>query len=347
MPFQESHFSESGFLRENFSGDSLVYEEACLQPSDARFVLNWILGYQNEFHVPINYCAVQNCAFDSSKRVWKLEIKNELTAQEVCAEAKLVINAAGVWTDELNRKVGMETPYQHVFGKGVFLAFERFPGHELPLIMDAGEHTQSLCLIPWGPVSLWGPTETRLDSLNSAFRVDPEDVRFLLKRLNHHLKKSVDASHIVSLRCGVRPLAVDRSYSGTGRTLEISRRHRLFADAQRPWISLYGGKITSCIGLAEETFRELETRIAPSGRKIQPESPTDEMCCTLEDHLRRRTNISQWKPRGGFGFKNEFRSDLFSIAMQIHQDPDRATQDFLSYEAKIKSEFDDVIKEVV
>ena len=346
MPFQENNFSESAFLRDKFSRDSLVYEEACVQPSDARFVLRWILGYQNEFHVPLNYCEAQSCVFDSLERVWKLEIKNAFTGQVVTGSAKTVINAAGVWTEELNRRAGIDTPYKHIFGKGVFLAFERFQGHELPLILDAGERTQSLCLIPWGPVSLWGPTETQLDSLDSAFHVDPEEVRFLLQRLNHHLKTAVNASSIVSLRCGVRPLAVHKSYSGCGRTLEISRRHRVFADPAYPWISLYGGKITSCIALAEETMQQLQMRIKPSCDKIEPESEPDEMCCTLEDYLRRRTNISQWTPRGGLGFRNQHRSELFSMAMEIHQDSDRAEQDLLRYEAKIKKEFDDVIQEV-
>ncbi len=88
IPYQDKHFSESKFLKEGFSSDSLVYEEACLQPSDARFVLNWILAYQNEIHVPLNYCVLQNCHYDSSRGFWKLELKDTRTDREALAQAK-------------------------------------------------------------------------------------------------------------------------------------------------------------------------------------------------------------------------------------------------------------------
>ncbi len=256
------------------------------------------------------------------------------------------MNAAGTWTDELNAQAQIKTPYKHIFGKGVFLGFHRFEGHELPLIVDGGKHTQSLCLIPWGPITLWGPTETKLDSLDSAFQVEPADVSFLLQRLNHHTKVPVHASDIVSLRCGVRPLVVDRCYEDSGPTLKISRRHRVFGDPEQPWISLYGGKITSCMSLAEDTLRKVQQRIDSSGRLMEQELQPDEMCCTLEDYVRRRTNISQWTPRGGFGFQNEHRSELLSIALQIHRDRTKAEEDLDEYEARVQREFDAVIQEV-
>jgi glycerol-3-phosphate dehydrogenase len=242
----------------------------------------------------------------------------------------------------------------------VFVGFRRFPGHERPLIIDSGEHDQSLSLIPWGPVSLWGPTETKVDSLESGFRVDPSDIRFLLDRLNSHLRTRVGAAQILSLRCGIRPLAVDRCYSGNEATLKISRRHRVYADPARPWISLYGGKITSCMVLAEETLELLRkshlrpvshsrtnilnSAIAPLREDAQTRRREDAFCCTLEDYLRRRTNISQWGPRGGLGWKNENRSKLLAIALRIHGGNHvAAEEDLRNYETKIIREFDDVI----
>ena len=343
MPYRDDSFSEAQFLSDRFSKGSLVYEEACLEHSDARFVLSWILGYQNESQIPLNYCALENASYDSH---WHLELKDTLTGEETTTRAKLVINAAGVWTDLLNSQVHIETRYKHVFGKGVFIGFRRFEGHELPLIVDAGNCTETLSLIPWGPVTLWGPTETKLESIEAGFRVEPADVRFLLDRLNQHLRIPVCGSEIVSLRCGVRPLAVDRSYNAEERTLSISRRHHVVADQERPWISLYGGKITSCVALAEETANRVQQRVNASGSIAPPDSEPEEMCCTLEDYVRRRTNISQWIPRGGLGFKNEYRNDLLSIAMNLHHDATKAEEELNLYERKIKTEFDDVIASV-
>jgi hypothetical protein len=109
---------------------------------------------------------------------------------------------------------------------------------------------------------------------------------------------------------------------------------------------LYGGKITSCIALAEETANKVQQRVNASGSIVPPDSEPEEMCCTLEDYIRRRTNISQWIPRGGFGFKNEYRNDLLSIAMNLHHDATKAEEELKLYERKIKTEFDDVIASV-
>ena len=345
-PYLEKYFSESRFLQKDMASDSLVYEEACVEPSDARFVLNWILAYQNEFHVPINYCGLEDCSFDRRQKFWQLDVRNIQSSEEATAKAKVVVNAGGVWTDRINELANIQSSVRHVFGKGVFLGFRRFDGHELPLIVDAGRCKEVLCLIPWGPVSLWGPTETQLDSLDSAFHAKPADVQFLLKRLHRHTQINVGPSSIISLRCGVRPLAVDRSYAGSGNTLEISRRHRVVCDSQVPWISLYGGKITSCIELAENVSNEIAHHTNPCGEITEPDSDPDEMCCMLEDFVRRRTNISQWTPRGGLGFQNENREQLFSIACKIHGDALKAETDLRTYEAKIRKEFDDVIQEV-
>jgi glycerol-3-phosphate dehydrogenase len=132
----------------------------------------------------------------------------------------------------------------------------------------------------------------------------------LLDLLNGHLAQPVSVDQIVSLRCGVRPLAADHSYTG-GNTLQISRRHRIHCDSDRPWISVYGGKISNCVPLAEKlasqlceqqdkapppiaTASEIETANFPGLDEPAP-SPEwcarNEMACTLEDYLRRRTNI--------------------------------------------------------
>jgi hypothetical protein len=70
-----------------------------------------------------------------------------------------------------------------------------------------------------------------------------------------------------------------------------------------------------------------------------------EYCCTLEDYLRRRTNISQWIPREGLGRSNENRPLLRSLALRLsggsHDGADRALRD---YEAGVRRRFDDVLE---
>ena len=60
-----------------------------------------------------------------------------------------------------------------------------------------------------------------------------------------------------------------------------------------------------------------------------------ELCWGLEDYLRRRTNISQWVPRGGLGWDGEFESELLEIATVITGDPVLGQAQLSSYKEQI------------
>jgi hypothetical protein len=69
-----------------------------------------------------------------------------------------------------------------------------------------------------------------------------------------------------------------------------------------------------------------------------------ELCCTLEDYLRRRTNIAQWVHRGGLGIDNSNAPILKKIARDLAQgDPVLADRLFDDYGATIKNNFDSLI----
>lgn len=366
QPRLEKLYSELELLKREQFRDSLIYQEASLKVSDARFVLQWILPNQDIEQIALNYCSLEDGAFDRSDQYWNVDLKDFIGEREISVKTRLVINTAGVWTDQVNQVFQMSSPYRHVFGKGVFIGLKRQVEHELPLIVDGGPYSECLSLIPWGPVALWGPTETEIASLEKAFRTEPEDVRFLLDQFNRHFKSKAKPEDIVSIRCGVRPLVVKQSFASKGQTLKISRHHRIYADWNRPWISVYGGKITNCVPLAKELVRCVSTKLKPGGKSTQlnalPEAVMEnfpgldekvpatkwckenEMCWNLEDYLRRRTNISQWIHRGGLGAENENLPHLASLASTfVNHDPVGTKSAVESYQRKIAEEFDAVL----
>ncbi len=364
-PRREGDFSERAFLAPQEWKQSLVYEEASVAPSDARFVLHWLLPYQNGVQTALNYCPVEGGAFDRGARLWRLQVTDRITGQACRLRARSVVNAAGVWTDRLNDKFGLQSPYKHVMSKGVFIGLNRDPRHQTPLIFDTRDHADGMSLIPWGPVSLWGPTETVVGDPGDGFSVQPEDVRILLDELNPHLVRPVTPKDIVSLRCGVRPLAVDNGFDGNCNALDLSRRHRIHRDEQLPWISVYGGKLTNCVALAERVARLLgrvmspgpAVKSMPAFQLPQPRLDTfpnlseriiaadwcarHEMCRTLDDYLRRRTNVAQWVPRGGLGKHNENESHLVGLAKAFcDHDEDAARKAVHAYRHQIEDGFD-------
>ncbi len=375
-PRRERCYPEQAFLRPERVADSFIYEDAALWPSDARFVLRWVLDGCSDTRVPLNYCALEGGGFDRSSRCWSLEVREGLLEHSAVIRARCVVNAAGVWTDAVNDRFGRRTPYQHMLSKGVSIGLRR--DHRLtdPLVFNTERDRDSMVLIPWGPVALWGSTETGVDRPEAGFVASAGDVRVLLGELNRNLKVPVGPEDIVSIRAGVRPLAVRRGHAPGAHTLGIPRRPRVHLDERDPWVSVYGGKITDCVVLAEEIGRVLRRvlggpprgghgrfrarceppevgardtllDIFPGLSEPVPAAPwcaKHEMCWTLEDYLRRRTNIAQWVPRGGLGAHGEHEGSLLGLAGVFGEGSERsAAMQVEEYKATVREQFDGVV----
>jgi glycerol-3-phosphate dehydrogenase len=341
-PRLDKNYAEEALLAAATRGrGSLLYEEGMLNFSDCRFVLQWITPHDQEGQVALNYCRLQGGAYGRGERLWHLDLKDELAKRNVQIKARCAVNCAGVWTDEINRIFGIQSPYRHAFSKGVFIGLARRPEHQMPLVFDQGAHGDAISFIPWGPVALWGPTETAVSNPEEGYQVERADVDFLLEHARLLLDGDFDTTSIVSLRCGVRPLAVESGFVGEVPPMALSRWHRVVPAEQIPWISTYGGKITGCKLLAQEVATHIGKMVTPTyaGQKrvgrcsavgtwssfpgLQEQMPSlewcmeHEYCCTLEDYLRRRTNIAQWVGRQGLGAADENTAFVRDLALQL------------------------------
>jgi glycerol-3-phosphate dehydrogenase len=368
LPRYLRHYTEAALLSEHVHRGAFCYEEALLTSSDARFVLHWLTPYQPPGRAALNYCEVESCDYARSDGLWHLALHDRLRDVTTGARARLIVNCAGVWADALNRQQGIETPYRHALSKGVYVGLARAEGHRSPLIFDMGAHDDVMTYVPWGPVALWGPTETAIEDLGEGLVPQPADIRFLLDTANRHLRRKVGPEDIVSLRCGIRALAVDRDYVATRYPLELSRRSIVHPERDLPWITAYGGKLTGSRELAGKIARMIRHRVPPSpgasARDMETpavatcafpglEQPVAaprwcrerEFCCTLEDYLRRRTNIAQWLPREGLGRNGENQDALLAAAREFCDgDPAAAGVAVARYDETVTARFDTLLK---
>jgi glycerol-3-phosphate dehydrogenase len=371
FPAVERGFDAAALLSADPGRKSFCYEEGFLADSDARFVLGRIGAHRPPEQLAVNYCALEAGGYYPRQGRWFLELKDTLGAERITATASLVVNCAGVWTDRIHAALGLRSPFKHLLSKGVFLAFERPAAHTEPLVFDMGCQKDVLALIPWGPVSLWGPTETLAAGIEEGFRAGPEDAAFLLERAQRFFRGRFDRSRLVSLRCGIRPLAVPAGAPSNRYPLEFSRGHRIWKDPERPWIAVYGGKITGAEELARAVARRVAERVplpkavpaapgpaAQSGERMtwtrfpgiaaRVPSPEwcrrHELCWTLEDYLRRRTNIAQWVPREGLGRGNENLGFIAALANTLcGGDPQAAQWMTARYVQSVRERYDALV----
>jgi glycerol-3-phosphate dehydrogenase len=354
---------EFSFLRKELFRIPLSYEEAVVGPSDSRFAYSLIGSASSADSPAFNYCPLIGGEFDRSRRLWRLEVEDRISGSRHALQARRVVNAAGLWAGPLNRAMGVASSWRHVAAKGVFLGLKRLPGHQNTLIVDTGDESNSFSLIPWGPISLWGPTETVVSDPEEGFQVESSEIRLLLAELQRHIGPRLGPGDVVSLRCGVRPLPLKVGKAPPLRTIHLSRRYILEYDAPRGWITVFGGKFTGCRRMARRAARLVCRDLTVTGRRSPTPDPAlrpplesfpglcepapsaawcaeREMCWFLEDYLRRRTNIAQWIPRGGIGRRGENLGHLRRIAGYFCPSASAADRMVEAYCSAVESSFD-------
>jgi glycerol-3-phosphate dehydrogenase len=161
------------------------------------------------------------------------------TGQEIQVRAKHVINAPGVWTDEIQQLVGGRGRLGVRASKGVHILVPRERIHGQTGIISRTEKSV-LFIIPWGAQWIIGTTDTdwALDLAHPA--ATRADIDYLLTHANRLLMDPLTHDDIVGVYAGLRPLLSGESDD----TSQLSREHTVVSPV--PGLTMIaGGKYTT------------------------------------------------------------------------------------------------------
>ena len=225
------------------------YTDAYLVDNDARFTFGFIRGALDHGAIVANY--VRSLGTLHTETGWITSAVDMLTDRQLEIRSRVVINACGPLVDAFNGMNGEQTKHRHVLSKGVHLIVKSVTPSRRVLTFFADDG-RLFFVIPLGPVSCIGTTDTRVDTLPPL--VTDEDRRFILDNVNKRLRlaKPLGFEDIIAERCGVRPLVVGNGASDNADWTALSRKHAIEVDAPRSHISVFGGKLTDCLNIGEE-----------------------------------------------------------------------------------------------
>lgn len=231
---------------------ALRYEDGLLVDHDARFVFRFVAEAERLGAVVLNGAKV--VALDRGAGRWRVAFAREGDDREV--EAAAVVDTAGPWAEEVARLARARTRARHLFSKGVHLVLDRPPPPE-GVLASLDENDRPVFLIPMGPRVVIGTTDTPVDAPTR--EVTAEDRSFLLSlaRDRFALDPPPGEDDVVAVRCGVRPLVVTGRPKEGSDWLALSRRHVVDVDPERSFVAVFGGKLTECVGIAEEVASAL------------------------------------------------------------------------------------------
>ena len=226
----------------------LEYSDGYLYDNDARFVFGFVRRALDMGCAAANYVSLRQAQREAG--IWHCRLRDLESGRELTTRARVLINACGPWADELNRQVGIQTRYRHLFSKGIHLIVDRVTNSGRVLTFFASDG-RLFFLIPMGPKTCIGTTDT--PAQRAEVRVTDEDRQFVLDNVNRllDLREPIRPEDVIAERVGVRPLAVTGS-PGSADWIQLSRKHEIEVDRAQRHISIFGGKLTDCLNVGEE-----------------------------------------------------------------------------------------------
>jgi glycerol-3-phosphate dehydrogenase len=263
------------------------------------------------------------------------------TGAQQRVRARVVVNATGVWTDDVQAMSGGRGRFRVRASKGVHLVVprDRIAG-ETGLI--ARTDRSVLFVIPWGQHWIVGTTDTdwAYDLAHPA--ATAADVVYLLDTVNRVLATPLQREDVVGVYAGLRPLLAGESED----TSRLSREHAV-ARPQPGLVSIAGGKLTTYRVMAADAVDaavdDLALRV---GRGSLPCSVTEHVPLVGADgylamrnlvpELGRQTGLAPWRVQHLLGRYGSLLTEVLALAADDRSllEPVPTAQEYLKVELR-------------
>ena len=228
----------------------VVYHDG--QFDDSRLLIHLVMTAADHGATALNYAAVTGLTRGPGGAVDGVIARDAETGVEFRAAARVVVNAAGPFCDEVRHMAdpNAATILAASQGSHVVLGREFLPTESALLIPETPDG-RVLFAIPWHGHTLVGTTDVAIPAAPTEPRATEEEVAFILETAGRYLVKQPQRADVLSTFAGVRPLVK----AGSGSTAALSRDHLLRVDAPG-LITITGGKWTTYRSMAEGCVNE-------------------------------------------------------------------------------------------
>ncbi len=218
---------------------------------DSRLVIEVLKSASQNGAAIVNYTAVVGFIKDSDGRISGAQLQDVLTDELIETRAKLVINATGVWMDEVrdldSQNESDKARVRPSKGIHITVSAERLRVTTAWLIPALTGH-RFYFVVPWqGRINI-GTTDTDYQGNKDAPCAQANEVQEILDAINAFFPVAkLQASDVISTWAGLRPLIGDPKAKSTK---DVSRKEAVI-ESESGLISIAGGKLTTYRLMAE------------------------------------------------------------------------------------------------
>jgi glycerol-3-phosphate dehydrogenase len=233
---------------------------------DARVALTLARTAALDFDARVaNYVRAIDIEHDARGRASGVVCRDELDASTFTISARSIVNATGVWADEVFSMAEDTTSHRITPAKGIHVSVPRERlDVDVAAVFSVPGDRRSIFVVPFeeAPYTYVGTTDTAYDGALDDPECTPEDVEYLLRTVNASTSSNLTTRDVTGVWAGLRPLLSPKNgHALSERTADLSRRHQV-TDSKDGVIHITGGKWTTYRQMAQDTVDALRPYVS-------------------------------------------------------------------------------------
>jgi glycerol-3-phosphate dehydrogenase len=194
-------------------------------------------------------------------RIVAAELRDTETGELATVRTGVVVNATGVWADDVQRLAESRGEFKVRASKGIHIVVPRDRiSSETGLILRTEKSV--LFVIPWGDYWIVGTTDDDWNYDKAHPAASRVDIDYLLRHVNEVLAVPLTRADISGVYAGLRPLLSGEHED----TSQLSREHAI-SRSPRGMVSVAGGKYTTYRVMAKDA---VDAAVDELGRHVPP-----------------------------------------------------------------------------
>ncbi len=220
------------------------------QFDDARLAVNLARTLADLGGTPVNYLRVTGL-LKTGGSVGGVLARDLESGGDLEIPARVVVNAAGVFTDSIIHMDEPDAPDHVVPSQGVHIVLDQtfLPGDSAIMVPHTADG-RVLFAVPWHGRVVIGTTDTPVDKVSLEPRPLPEEIDFLLTHAARYLAKDPVPADVLCAFAGLRPLLKSDAVLDTAL---ISREHAVQV-SNAGLVTITGGKWTTYRKMGEDVI---------------------------------------------------------------------------------------------